>query len=505
MPFDRDKLRLHIQAVKPQDADEAYRAGLKALDHRLEAEALKLIEAARRVHPLDHRLWQVSGLLHRSLEDLEPALAQFERAAALAPGDPLIAHSLAQVHLEAGLPSLELFKAAKRLGPQSRGVAIGYAVSLGADVGPEAAIDELDRELASNPRWLEGHEMICRLRWQAGEKDSFGASFVRALKASPRDLPLWQALINMLMQGELYDLALRAVVAGRAAAGPHPSFDISEAGCRAELGEWQKADELFGRLAQVDDVMLKVRQIRHFLRRGRPAEAAELGISMSNSPAAHLFWPYISIAWRLTGDPRWQWLEGDPRLVGVYQLSEGISSWPELANRLRALHTTRNQPFDQSVVGGTQTVGALFARIDPEIQALRRAVADAVREHVKQLPPADPKHPILSVPRDAPVRFSGSWSVRLLGSGRHSNHVHPLGWMSSALYVSLPEQDERGPDPAGWLSLGQPQEQLGITLPPTRLVEPKQGHLVLFPSTMWHGTIPFGGGERLTVAFDVAR
>ena len=44
-----------------------------------------------------------------------------------------------------------------------------------------------------------------------------------------------------------------------------------------------------------------------------------------------------------------------------------------------------------------------------------------------------------------------------------------------------------------------------VDLPPFRTVEPKPGRLALFPSYMWHGTRPFGEGERLTVAFDVAR
>ena len=56
----------------------------------------------------------------------------------------------------------------------------------------------------------------------------------------------------------------------------------------------------------------------------------------------------------------------------------------------------------------------------------------------------------------------------------------------------------------GWLTLGEPQAELGIQLPPIRRIEPKPGQLVLFPSMMWHGTLPFSAGERLTVAFDVA-
>ena len=94
--------------------------------------------------------------------------------------------------------------------------------------------------------------------------------------------------------------------------------------------------------------------------------------------------------------------------------------------------------------------------------------------------------------------------MRLTGEGFHVNHVHPAGWISSAFYVALPEAAMSGDGPCGWLSIGEPTE-LGLDLPPIRLIEPKPGRLVLFPSTMWHGTRPFAAGERLTVAFDVAK
>ena len=79
-----------------------------------------------------------------------------------------------------------------------------------------------------------------------------------------------------------------------------------------------------------------------------------------------------------------------------------------------------------------------------------------------------------------------------------------MGWLSSALYIVLPP-DLGGEDNAGWLTLGELQAELGVDLPPRRMVEPKLGRLALFPSWMWHGTRPFGEGERITVAFDVAR
>jgi hypothetical protein len=270
---------------------------------------------------------------------------------------------------------------------------------------------------------------------------------------------------------------------------------------RSELGEADAADALFAKVAQAQDATLDVRRVRHFLRTGRVEAALPLIDRVLSGEGAALMWPYAAIAWRMTGDSRWQWLEGDPALVSVIDLAGKLPPLDRLAETLRGLHRAQGEYLDQSVRGGTQTDGPLFARIEPEIQAVRTAVAEAVQGHIARLPAPDPRHPALGPRRDRPVRFSGSWSVRLADAGHHSNHIHPLGWFSSALYVSLPPP---GPGQEGWLKLGQPREDLGLGLEPVRAVEPKAGRLVLFPSTMWHGTIPFAAGERLTIAFDVA-
>ena len=83
------------------------------------------------------------------------------------------------------------------------------------------------------------------------------------------------------------------------------------------------------------------------------------------------------------------------------------------------------------------------------------------------------------------------------------SHTHPQGWISSALYVALPPPAQLGAAPAGWLEFGTPPPELGLQLRPYLQVEPRPGRLVLFPSTMWHGTVPFNDGERMTIAFDV--
>jgi hypothetical protein len=82
--------------------------------------------------------------------------------------------------------------------------------------------------------------------------------------------------------------------------------------------------------------------------------------------------------------------------------------------------------------------------------------------------------------------------------------MHPKGWMSSALYVALPDEVRAAQDQSGHIQFGVPLLHKDLALPPRRVLKPEVGILVLFPSYMWHGTIPFHSQQpRLTVAFDL--
>lgn len=491
-----------MNRTDPADADAVYAAGLEVVNAGLEAQALPHFEAAAALNPGDARMWQLVGLAHRKADDLAAALAAFERAATLAPSDALIAHSVARTSMEAGLPAIDLFERALSLGADDEWTYLGWLAALCAEGRVDQAVETLEGQVRLYPTWLAGHGTLARLRWMRGDRDHFAQSYEAAAAAAPRELAVWQQWADALMYAERYDAVLTMVARGRAANGAHMAFDALEALAVAEKGEIEAADRLFAALGPVVHVSMAAHFLRHLIRAGRPAEAAAFAEPWLADPDAHLVWPYVSIVWRLTGDPRWQWLEGDERQIGVYDIGDRIPSLDALAQRLRALHEVSGQPLEQSVRGGSQTEGALFSRLEPEIQTLKAAIVETVERHIAQLPAPEAGHPALRA-ANGPVRFTGSWSVRLPGAGFHSNHMHPAGWISSAFYVSLPET--MGAGDAGWLVLGEPQAQLGLDLPPLRKIEPKPGRLVLFPSTMWHGTRPFAEGERLTVAFDVAR
>lgn len=501
VPTDRGASAAGITA--PVDCAAIIRAALDARNAGRPEEGIGPVREALKSEPRNAKLWQTLGLLHRARDDSKAAIDALEKAARLAPRDARIAHAHARVTMEAGLACLPLYDRARALAPLDGDVLISRAAGQLAQGEGLQAIEDLDRALAESPAWVQGQAVLANLRWMLKAEGDPAAGFERAIARQPADLAVWLGFIEWLIKAELFERAEDIVRRARRQLGDLPVLLVNDAVCASELGDSARADPVFAQLADFDDTVIAVQHIRHLLRNGRAEEAARRAEPLLDGPGAAQVWPYVATIWRLVGDDRWSWLEDDPRLVGVYDIA-GPDVLEPLARRLRALHNTAAYPVGQSVRGGTQTDGPLFARIEPEIRALRKLLAEAVEDHLARLGPVDPKHPILAKRPNGPVRFAGSWSVRLDGSGRHTNHIHPQGWFSSAFYVSLPAADELGPAPAGWLALGQPPAELGIDLAPFRTIEPRPGRLALFPSIMWHGTIPFTAGERLTVAFDVA-
>ena len=475
----------------------------KALEEGEEERALQVIERAVAQSPAA-ALWQWKALLERSLDEHEAALASFEEAARLAPTEVSIAHGHARTAMEAGLDARPFYERALALAPRNGQILVGMAAARAAMGEGERAILDLQAVLRGAPAWLYGHEQFAQIMATQGKAPDATSSLDEALTRFPSAQPLWETLLNVQLRrgeyGSLKEIVERAKKAGISS----PEFAIYEGIHAAEFDEEAHPDALFGPFPPNVDQALGRWRVRHLLRVGAiDALIPLIDREMLRDQTAEL-WAYAATAWRLADDPRSEWLESDDRLVGVIALSDALPPIGQLADTLRALHVAKGEYLDQSVRGGTQTDGPLLSRIDPVIRHLRRAIVGAVENHAAQLPAIDPNHPMLRHRRDRRVRFSGSWSVRLRSGGHHSNHVHPLGWMSSALYLALPDRtsDDRGD--AGWFTLGEPDEKLGLDVQPWRTIEPKVGRLVLFPSWMWHGTVPFEEGERLTIAFDVA-
>ena len=95
------------------------------------------------------------------------------------------------------------------------------------------------------------------------------------------------------------------------------------------------------------------------------------------------------------------------------------------------------------------------------------------------------------------------WSVRLKKDGYQSTHIHPSGWLSGVIYLNLVESDNKDEGSIIFELHGYDYPILNEDYPKKRHV-PEKGDIVLFPSSLFHYTVPIrNDGERLIVAYDV--
>jgi Flp pilus assembly protein TadD len=215
----------------------------------------------------------------------------------------------------------------------------------------------------------------------------------------------------------------------------------------------------------------------------------------------------LGTAWRLKDDARDEELSGYDRFVRSMDLEppEGFSSMEsfnlELGAWLEGAHPKTGEYVEQTLRGGTQTEGFLFGSGQILIRKLKARIDEVVARYVAELP-QDETHPFLAR-RGGNIGYVGAWSSLMRAQGFHENHMHPGGWISSCYYVTVPQAVQDQDARQGWIKFGEPSLPVPLKNPVRRAIEPVPGRLVLFPSYMWHGTIPFTApAVRTTIAFD---
>ncbi len=442
---------------------------MNAQDRAKAEAALRACEATLARNPNDWIAWHNKGVELRRLDRRAEALDAIERA------------------LSGGLRAPEtLTMRAHLLGDHGRF---------------EEAVDAYRKVLADYPDMIDAHETLARLLPQIGRQGEALHAYRSALSRAPGIGVLWVSAMAMARDLKDAEALAEWAQAAHARFGADTMITTYAAMAMSWQGDDRAAFEtLQTAVAAEPDYVPAQQTLAHIaIRLGEMdiAEAAALAATRL-APQDQTAWALLSIIWRLTEDPREQWLADYEQFVMPIDLS-GVD-FATLVTSLERRHMTARHPAEQSLRGGTQTRGNLFDTVDPAIVALRVSIDRAIEWALTALP-RDSGHPFLRRNTGA-AEFAGSWSVRLRRAGFHISHIHPSGWLSSAAYISLPS-DVDGTSDTGALAFGVPDADLGLALSPRRIIRPRVGQLVLFPSYMWHGTLPFDNDQsRLTVAFD---
>ncbi|MCC5795232.1 MAG: tetratricopeptide repeat protein [Chromatiales bacterium] len=495
-------------ALMLEQAMQAHRAG------RLEA-AAALYQRILEREPGNLRAARLAGMLAREQGRLDHARRVFEAALAAEPADPLLQGEYGLTLLAAGdLEGAErALRAARSGAPADPRILANLGAVLLYRGRIQAAIDVQRSLVELQP---DDPEALCNLAQsllEAGEGEAALAALDDALDFAPGQPQVLAARGAVLCALEDWSAALPALT-DSLAANPGDDIALTNLGyALAALGRHEAAAGTLQRAISVnpDNARATADLLNLLHRLGRSPEADRLGQQfLLRHPGERLVLAAHALLLHDLGQD-----VAAARVLdaGELVLSEPVNAVPgfdDVASFNAALgdciagQPLLEEPLSKATRGGSQS-GELDLDAHPALSAFRALVAGAVERMTLQLQARfDPDHPLL-IHAGCEWRLR-CWATLLAAGGQQTPHMHPQAWLSGVYYVSVPEEiGSVHEDESGFIEFGAAPERLFVARPPaTRRIRPEAGRMLLFPSWLYHSTLPFQASQlRISLAFDV--
>ena len=148
------------------------------------------------------------------------------------------------------------------------------------------------------------------------------------------------------------------------------------------------------------------------------------------------------------------------------------------------------------LTNGKQTAGNIFKQDSIKNSKIEDIIRSEIAEYRHQFH-RDSEGMFAEWPENYTLN---GWLVRMEEGGSLSPHIHANGWLTGSVYINVPSTRQNN---EGDLVLSQ-YENSTPNLEDSLMMQVSTGHMCLFPSSLYHHTLPFKGEEeRIVLAFDV--
>jgi tetratricopeptide (TPR) repeat protein len=458
-----------ILSVAPDHAPTLNFMGVLALQKNELTEAVHWFQQAIRLVPQEPTFWTHLASAHNKQQQFDKALQACEQALAVAPGDVGALHNKGEaLH---GLcrfeQALQTYDEALRQAPGSIELWVNRGNSLQELRQFEAAQDSYTHALTLVPDIFEAHLNRGNVRMELGFYDLAIDDYRKALDLRPGSDEAHANLGNAYAQQSQWQQAL-------------PCFETVDSNtaraetlkCLYQLGAYEELRHKVNQQKTQDQSNVRSASIMAFV-------SHQLGW-----PNEHPFCPSPLDFLHVSHLSRHETQVGAFVSALTDQLSGSAGVW---------------NPLRKATQGGFQTSSTLFVSPQGPLARLEQIIRKEI-EAFRQKFELAACHMMQAWPRQFKIE---GWFVRLRQSGHQKTHIHPQGWISGVVYLQVvPSLDQN----EGAIEFGLHGDDLNILDPdyPRHVHQPRQGDVVLFPSNLFHRTIPFSSNrERMVVAFDV--
>jgi uncharacterized protein (TIGR02466 family) len=155
------------------------------------------------------------------------------------------------------------------------------------------------------------------------------------------------------------------------------------------------------------------------------------------------------------------------------------------------------EPPNQSANGGFQSTGNLFRYSNCNIVTLKEIILNEIDAYYEKF---QNEHCSFIEKWPAEKNLMG-WYIMLKEQGYHHLHIHQSGWLSGVIYLKVVPSLNKN---EGAITFNMAVSNISDSNLPNIIHNPEVGDMVLFPSSLYHGTIPFSADtDRIVVSFDL--
>lgn len=469
----------------------------------------KLREAAasfRKMLALDDRIAEIHfnlGAINTQLNDFKGAIACYRKAVQRKPELTVAHFNLGALLQQQGLLQ-EAGKHYRQAVAQQPGFAEAWAnwgtvLQLAGDLS--AAEDCYRKALALNPD-ARGYFNLGTVLYGQGEHPAAIEAFREALRLDPQFAGAWNDLGETYRDQGNMEEAVRCYREALKAEPNHAraNYNLGESYSLSDQLEqaipYFAASDFADAEERVAQCLYKTGQFEAFKRRlDEWVEQGRHASILMGTLSTHY-------AINFCRDNPYRFCRSPMDFVQHTHIAELSDSGNPLLQEL--LHDIKSLQIAERKQGrlyyGIQSAGNLLQRSEPSFRKLAELILAKVRAYQKHFSACDDAL-IRLFPKQ--LEFSSSWYLRMKQGGYLTSHIHEEGWISGCVYLQLPDKGDGHEGSFEYGTDGDDYPRLHDDFL-CRIVDQVVGDLVLFPSSLFHRTIPFQSDqERVCVAFDI--
>ena len=467
-------------------------------------EALTGLDHLTRKNPNESNLYALGGDCYAAMGHFDQAIACFKEAIKLKP-------DFAEAHNSCGFyykekheydNGLIYFKEAIKLKPDFAEAHNNLGICLYELGEPSKALSSHKRAIKLKPDFAEAHNNLGNILKLLGQVDEAILSYKRAIKLKPDFTIGLNNLASILIELGRIEEAKEFSVKARDA-----DKDFEEGLLMLSQKNFTDAIKHFeiSGFANWQEKVLECHYKNKEFDEFKKKLSETIDNKKHNSPSIAILSAHYAQNFKIK-DP-YNFCPSPLNFVCHEQISELIDNDQQLIKEL--IGDINNADIlkrqYQSLFNGSpveQSAGHIFRRPEKSFNKLSDALIKSINRYFLQYQNEDSEF-INLFPKN--IIFSSAWYVKMQSGGHLSSHIHEEGWISGAVYLAIPKNSGASKQ-EGAIELSSDGDQYPRLHDEfeKKVILPKEGDVIFFPSSVFHRTIPFKSNEeRVCIAFDV--